>query len=53
MAIPDYQSLMLPFLESISDRNVHNFRDIIETLAERFELSSEERKTMDRKTLDI
>ncbi|MCK4816264.1 restriction endonuclease, partial [bacterium] len=46
MAIPDYQSLMLPFLESISDGSVHNSRDIIETLAKRFELSSEERKTL-------
>lgn len=43
MAIPDYQSLMLPLLESIADGKVHNFRDIIENLAKRFKVTDAER----------
>ena len=34
MAIPDYQTLMLPFLELVSDGKRYHFRnDIIESLA--------------------
>jgi restriction system protein len=44
--IPDYQSIMLPFLKKLSDRNEHKFRDLIEALAEEFNVSAEERKEL-------
>ena len=43
MAIPDYQSLMLPLLRHAADGQEHRFRDAVETLAEEFSLSPEER----------
>ena len=44
--IPDYQSIMLPFLKKLSDRNEHKFRDLIEELADEFNVSAEERKEL-------
>jgi len=46
MAIPDYQSLMLPVLEEISDIKEYKIRDIIEALAKKFHLTEEERKEL-------
>lgn len=46
MAIPDYQTIMLPLLKLTTDQNEHQFRDIVETLAHEFKLSQEERKTL-------
>ena len=46
MAIPDYQTLMLPVLKVASDRNEHKFRDAVELLADEFSLSSEERNEL-------
>jgi len=46
MAIPDYQTLMLPLLKSISDRQEHKMRDIIELLSNEFNLTEEERKEL-------
>ena len=46
MAIPDYQTIMLPLLKLTADQNEHRFRDIVETLAHEFKLSQEERKTL-------
>lgn len=46
MAIPDYQSLMLPVLELTADGAEHRFRDAIDALAERLSLSAEERRTL-------
>jgi len=46
MAIPDYQTIMLPLLKLTADQNEHQFRDIVETLAHEFKLSQEERKTL-------
>lgn len=46
MAIPDYQTLMLPLLKYASDQQEHNFRDAVDSLADGFELSDEERKEM-------
>ena len=44
--IPDYQSIMLPLLKQVSDKNEHKFRDLIEALAKQFELSDDERKEL-------
>lgn len=44
--IPDYQSLMLPLLKLVSDRQEHKYRDLIENLAVEFEVSDEERKEL-------
>jgi len=44
MAIPDYQTLMLPVLETLRDQNVWRNRDVIETLVNTFSLSDEEKK---------
>lgn len=46
MAIPDYQSIMLPLLELASDRAEHALRETIESLADRFDLTDEERKEL-------
>lgn len=46
MPIPDYQTLMLPLLRLAADGNEHRFRDAVEQLAAKFELSDEERATM-------
>lgn len=44
--IPDYQSLMLPLLKLLSDEKEHKYRELIETLAEKFHLTAEERKDL-------
>lgn len=44
--IPDYQSLMLPLLKLLSDRQEHSYRDLIESLATRFGVTDEERKEL-------
>lgn len=46
MAIPDYQSIMLPLLKEVSDRKEHRFRDLIESLSLKFHLSEDERKEL-------
>lgn len=46
MAIPDYQSIMLPLLRFAGDGEVHRFREAVEALAQRFELSEEERRDL-------
>ena len=38
--IPDYQTLMLPLLKSVSDGLEHKYRDIIENLASEFKLQT-------------
>lgn len=43
MAIPDYQTLMLPVLQLAADEKVHKFSHAVEALAERFKLTEEER----------
>lgn len=43
MAIPDYQSMMLPILQLAGDGKEHLFRETVETLAKRFALTPEER----------
>ncbi|MGH7405548.1 MAG: restriction endonuclease [Candidatus Methylomirabilales bacterium] len=46
MAIPDYQSIMLPLLRFAADGNEHSLREAIEGLAEKFRLSEAERKEL-------
>ena len=43
MAIPDYQTVMLPLLSFISDGKEHHIREAVEALSERFGLSEKER----------
>lgn len=44
--IPDYQSLMLPLLRIVSDKQEYKYRDLIERLALEFKLTDEERKEL-------
>lgn len=46
MPIPDFQSLLLPVLSTISDGAEHKMKDIIEELAVTYKLTSEERKQL-------
>ena len=46
MAIPDYQTAMLPLLKFLGDRKEHTRREIIDHLADEFNLSEEERKKL-------
>ena len=43
MAIPDYQTIMLPLLQLAGDEREHRFRDTVEQLANQLELSDAER----------
>jgi len=46
MAIPDFQSIMLPLLQFCGDTKEHSNRDAIDHLAEIFHLSEEEQKEL-------
>lgn len=46
MTIPDFQTIMLPLLEIALDGAEHRYRDVVDTLAERFSLSDDERAEM-------
>ncbi len=46
MAIPDYQTTMLPLLRFAGDNQEHRFRDAVQTLADEFDLTEEERKEL-------
>lgn len=46
MPIPDYQSIMLPFLASLSDGEEHTFRETVNKLATEFRITDEERKEL-------
>lgn len=43
MAIPDYQTCMLPFLRFLGDNSEHSLRDTEESLAKHFDLTDSER----------
>ncbi len=45
MAIPDYQSIMLPLLKLAGDQQEHKMKEVTDTLADQFNLTEEERKT--------
>ena len=46
MSIPDYQTLMLPLLKLLVDKQEHSLRETIEALAEEFGLTEPERKEL-------
>lgn len=46
MAIPDYQSVMLPLLRFAGDRQEHSLRETIDALADVFGLTADERKEL-------
>lgn len=46
MSIPDFQSIMLPLLRACGDNREHQFRELVETLADQFALTKEERQTL-------
>lgn len=49
MPIPDFQSVMLPVLKVLEDRNEHMIRDSVGNLAETFALAPEElAETLDK-----
>jgi restriction system protein len=43
MAIPDFQSVMLPLLRFAADKNEHSLQEAIEALAKEFHLTEEEK----------
>ena len=46
MSIPDYQAIMLPFLQFAGDKQEHSLRDAITHLTETFNLTDEEVKEL-------
>ena len=43
MAIPDFQTLMLPLLKALADKQEHSMKDVTTTLSDQFNLSEDER----------
>lgn len=46
MAIPDYQTIMLPLLKYADDKQEHSLRETIDFLANQFKLNDDERKEL-------
>jgi restriction system protein len=46
MAIPDFQSIMLPLLQYCKDGNEHSISETVDALADHFKLTEEERKIL-------
>jgi restriction system protein len=46
MAVPDFQTIMLPLLKLLKDNNEHSLREVIDLLAVEFHLSEVERKEL-------
>jgi restriction system protein len=46
MAIPDFQSIMLPLLKYISDGKEHNSKEVTQALANEYNLTKEERNEL-------
>jgi restriction system protein len=46
MAIPDYQSIMLPLLQLAGDQKEHALREAVTSLADKFGLDAQERKEL-------
>lgn len=46
VAVPDYQSFMLPLLKILGDQKEHSLKEIMEKLASEFNLSKEEQKEL-------
>jgi restriction system protein len=46
MVIPDFEMMMKPMLDYASDKQEHSYRDTIEFLAQKYNLSDDERKEL-------
>lgn len=46
MAIPDYQTVMLPLLQFLQDGEEHRLSDVVNAMASHFELNEDERKAL-------
>jgi restriction system protein len=46
MTIPDFQSVLLPYLKLVGDKQEHDLNEIIDSLAEQFRLSETDKKEM-------
>jgi restriction system protein len=46
MPIPDYQTIMLPLLRFLKDEKEHNIGEVVDALAEEFDLSVDERQQL-------
>ncbi len=46
MAIPDFQSIMLPLMQQVSDGKEYRIRDLIEILGDHFHLSEDDRNEL-------
>ena len=46
MAIPGFQSIMLPLLQIASDKSEHNHAEVRDLLADQFEITDSEKKEM-------
>ena len=46
MAIPDYQTLMLPLLRRLADEKEHALRDVVASLADQYRLTPDERREL-------
>ena len=46
MAVPDFQTVMLPLLTLLSDSSEHSLAEVIENLGNRLGLSPEEKKEL-------
>ena len=46
MAIPDYQTVMLPLLKFAGDKKEHSLREATDSLADEFHFSEGERKEL-------
>ncbi len=44
MAIPDYETVMPPLLRFLRDEKEHNIGEVVDSLADEFDLSAEERQ---------
>jgi len=46
MAVPDFQSIMLPLLHQVDDQQDHHLKDLVSGLSEHFKLSEDERNEL-------
>ena len=46
MAVPDFQSMFVPFLKQLADGKTHHVKDVINSIAEHFHLSKEDREEL-------
>ncbi len=46
MVVPDFQSFLFPLLKALGDGEEHSLHEVIETLADQFELNEEDRREL-------